>query len=62
VIARVRRGVELDSVTLFATDGRALHVTAYGFTEDEARRNRETLIGWLTASGIPVDADEGRTQ
>jgi len=62
VIASVRRGRELDSLTLFATDGRALHLTAYGFTEDEARRNREELIRWLVASGIPLVDEEGRRQ
>ena len=60
MIARIRRAAELEGLTLFATDGRALHVTAYGFTEDEARRNREELIRWLTASGIPLVDDEGR--
>ena len=58
MIARVRRGRELDSVVFFAVDGRALHVLAYGFTEDEARRNREELLTWLAASGIPLE--EGR--
>lgn len=60
MIARVRRARELDGVTFFSTDGRALHVTTYGFTEDESRRAREELLRWLTASGIPLDADEGR--
>lgn len=60
MIARIRRARELDSVTLFHVDGRALHVVAYGLNPDEARRNREELIGWLTATGIPLDADEGR--
>jgi hypothetical protein len=58
VIASIRRGRELDELTLFAVDGRALHILAYGFTEDEARRNREELVRWFAASGIPlVDAD-----
>ena len=59
VIASVRRGPELDTLILFATDGRALHLTAYGFTEDETRRNREELIRWFTASGVAL-LDEGR--
>jgi hypothetical protein len=60
VIARVRRGETLDSVTLFHAYGRALHLVSYGYTEDEARRNREELIRWLTDSGIPLVDDEVR--
>lgn len=62
MIARVRRGQELDSVTLFHADGRALHVTAYGYGDDEARRNREELLRWLTATGIPLVDDEVRAR
>ena len=58
VIAAVRRGCALDALTLFAIDGRALHIQAYGFTEDEARRNREELLRWFAASGIAIVEDE----
>lgn len=60
MIRDVRRGRELESLVLTAIDGRALHVIAYGFTEDEARRNREELIRWFVASGIPLADNEGR--
>jgi hypothetical protein len=56
VIASVRRGRERDELTVCAIDGRALHVR--GFTEEEARRNREELLRWLVASGIPLVKDE----
>jgi hypothetical protein len=60
MICNVRRGREHDSIVVMSTDGLALHVLAYGFTEDEAHRNREVLIRWLIASGIPLVDDEGR--
>jgi ribosomal protein S3AE len=60
VIRDVRRGRDLASLVVTATDGRALHVQIYGFTEDEARRSREELIRWFAATGIPLVDDEGR--
>ena len=59
MIRDVRRGEGLDALVLTSIDGRALHVNAYGFTEDEARRNREELIRWFAASGIPLVDNEG---
>jgi hypothetical protein len=60
VIASIRRGRELDSIVVTAVDGRVLHVTAYGFTEYEARRAREELLRWFAASGVALVDAEGR--